>query len=680
MSNVTNHCVLLLADDPAVAESFRRIAAQMISWVDRPTGETAARSDATSGFRSWEIELVSDLPDALNRIRQAVLERQPYSVAVLCPQNDDERSLRQICTQILTADRFLPVLLCSETAHQLRDGISALLAAPERMLIVAPPPDESLVRHWLAAQADRREIRAQLQQCEHELACARAASARAREIVEEASRAKTEFLSNISHELRTPMNAILGFSRLLRQESLPAAQAEKLGFIHNAATALEGILENMLDLSLLSEGKLHLSSEVFRLDTVLQEVVDAVGPAIQGKELGLYCHIEPSIPRWLEQDRGRFRQVLSNLLSNAIKFTERGSIHVRATLDEQDDQTATVRIVVSDTGVGIPMDRQAIIFDSFSQADGSVTRRFGGVGVGLSICKQLLDLLGGQIGFRSTLGIGSSFWFTIPFRRALAPEPEPPDSPLCHVASHTANPSAGGSQTADERAQHVLVVDQEYLSRSILELLLVRAGCFVDLVSNPSEALDALQPNLYGIIFFDFDSPDRDLRQLIRKVRDHEDGARHQCPTRLIAMGQLEASLGRKRATELGVDEFLAKPFSAETFFELIGRFLPTPLDSPRQDAIDDVPEPDALLPQWILQLHEALKQQDFQVLEHGAQTLKTTATRWGSRVLADHAMRIQLAARNNDTHRAAAAIQRLVVCCSNRPRLHYGVPVPLAH
>lgn len=678
MKIATNHCVLLLADDAAVAARFRQIAGQMIAWVESPAAV------ASAAFRPWEVEETYELSVAVERVREALHRQRPYSLVVVCPTSDDEQTLIEMCTQLLVADRFLPLLLCSEAAHRHCEKISTLLAAPERLLILGPPAEESLVRHWLAAQADRREARAQLQECRHEAILARGAAARAEERVAEANRAKTEFLSNISHEIRTPMNAILGFSRLLRQGSLSAEQAEKLGFIHDAAASLMGIFENMLDLALLSEGNFRASRDVFRLETVLQEVVEAVRPAVRSKGLSLHCHLQEAIPRWLQGDRKRLGQILHNLVSNALKFTEHGSIHIRATLDEEETRSVAIRLVVSDTGVGIPVDRQMVIFDSFAQADGSVTRRFGGVGVGLSICKRLLDLLGGQIGFRSVEGEGSSFWFTLPLERGCpdaAQEAEgEPDRAALAIESD-ASETLAGQVHGESRASRVLVIEEEYLPRAILEMLLARSGCFVDLVDNHREALSVWEGNYYDLVLLDVAGGEVGLSEVVAKIRESADAPRS---TRLIAMGPSEGPLGRQACLEAGADDFVAKPFTMDVLLEALGPLLTRPQDaSPEPDGgFVELPEPArepyASLPQWIVRLHEALRAQNYQVLEHCAETLRNMAARHGSQKVADHAMRLQLAARNRDSQRAALALERLIGTCHDGPAVSSPVPVPL--
>jgi K+-sensing histidine kinase KdpD len=266
---------------------------------------------------------------------------------------------------------------------------------------------------------------------------------RLREEVAAAQRAKREFIANISHEVRTPMNAILGFTNLLMKEELSDGQHEKLQYVQDAGMSLLSLINSMLDFSKLTAGEMRLSSAPFSPRDVIAEVMEFALAAARGKGLTVRWHVDDEVVSWVQGDRVRFRQVLLHLVNNAAKFTEHGAISIDMLLDAQDEQTATLRAVVADTGAGIPQERQDVIFDDFAQADGSSTRRFGGLGLGLSICKKLVEMMGGQIGCTSTEGQGSTFWVAVPFKKLrnaknLAPSSRGAASPQSYRSSAAA--------------------------------------------------------------------------------------------------------------------------------------------------------------------------------------------------------------------------------------------------
>lgn len=243
----------------------------------------------------------------------------------------------------------------------------------------------------------------------------------ATQAVDPSEAAKQEFLDNVSHELRTPLNAILGFSRQLLKDPLTPEQTSKLQFVYEAGRSLLELVNNILDMSKLARGQLELSSTPFDLPLLLTESLDMARPLAGYKHLELRCQIDPRLPQWLWGDRTRLRHVLMNLLGNAVKFTDTGHVELRAQLVALAPERATLRIEVSDTGIGIPPGRQSRIFDIFTQGDGSSTRRYGGTGLGLAICRRLTERMGGQIGVDSVPGQGSTFWFTVVFRAQALP-------------------------------------------------------------------------------------------------------------------------------------------------------------------------------------------------------------------------------------------------------------------
>lgn len=648
--------ILLIDADPAVHADLREIlCAGDLEGGDRPAEPAAILQDL-------QLDAVCRGTEGLQQLRDALQEGRPYLAAVVDFQPSGEPHAVETVQQLWDEDPALPVLLLTPhdcTVGQ-REEIGRRLGQSDRFLFLSKPLAEEEVRRLVAVQLDRRMAQRKVQEMTAELYSLRRNVEQTREEAERAGRAKNEFMANISHEIRTPMNAILGFTRLLMKERPTEGQAEKLRYVHEAGTSLLNVIDNVLDYSKLTAGQLDFTMGPFNLDSVIWEVIEATRAAAHEKGLAVEYHIVEAVPRWLQGDKTRFRQILVNLVANAIKFTVEGTIHIQITPDEETEEDTTLRVVVTDTGVGIPAERQAVMFESFSQADGSLTRKFGGLGLGLAICKRLVDLMGGQIGFRSDPHQGSSFWLTVTLKKHRGSHPAEPTTP-----ARPMHEDAGGPAAKGDGKPRVLVADDDHLNRTLAEMLLTRAGCLVDLAGNGREALAVLNQAQYDLVLMDIDMPEMDGLETIEHIRSEETATGRRVP--IVALTAHALSGDRQRCLDAGADEYVAKPFTPEELLGMVQRYLPVCLEpsgpqgtTAGSRASAGRSDPPHTLNDYLQDLCAALSKENFHEVENSAGALKSLSLQTGLRPVADHAMRVQLAARSHDLKRTARAVQRL--------------------
>lgn len=478
---------------------------------------------------------------------------------------------------------------------------------------------------------------------------------------EDASRSKTEFLASMSHEIRTPLNSIIGMAEVLNDTKLTEEQRDFVRIFRTAGESLLAIINDILDLSKIEAGQAESETIDFHLPSLLSSVASILSVRATERNVNISINCHPDVPSGLRGDPTRLRQILINLVGNGVKFTENGNVDIFVKKESETQLLFSVK----DNGIGIPVEKQQLIFESFTQADSMTTRKYGGTGLGLTICQKLTQILGGEIGLKSLPGGGSTFFFTYPLHSALT----------------DTTPDRGDSEPAAQcellKDAHILLVDDNEDNRNLLCLYLRNTPFTLETAENGRDAVEMFKKTSFDIVFMDLEMPIMDGYEATRQFRKWE-ATEKLAVTPIVALTAHAFVRFKKKCMAAGCSDYLTKPVRRNTLIHCISRHLQ--MNAVLVETVQDEPlagnDPEQvtlsykiqkLIPRFISnkredakQLLHSLETADFNMLNQQAHTIKGTSWMYGFKYLGDTCLELEQAAKAKDSKLAHDLIEQI--------------------
>ena len=575
--------ILLVDDNPEIHEDFKKI---LLSTRRRKDSETKALErelfgtgaiESETSLPAYEIDDAFQGEEAILMVDRAEEQGHPYSLAFM-----DVRMPPGI-DGIVTTERlwqkhpYLEVVICTAYSDYSWDQMLARLGINDHLLFIKKPFDGVSIKQIALALATKWELgrrdRDHMEKLEAEVD-RRTAELRAmmqdlsvlKDNAEAATRAKSEFLSNMSHEIRTPLNAMIGFSELLKESRLTEQQRDYADTISTSGEYLLSLINDILDIAKIESRMIILEEMDFDLEYLIRSVLKILHQGIQVKNIDLNLVYSSAAPRQLKGDPTRIRQIFVNLVGNAIKFTEQGEVSVMVSADTSStDLAPAVAVAVRDTGIGIPKKKLKEIFEAFTQVDSSVTRKYGGSGLGLTITKSLVAMMGGEINVQSEPGKGSSFSFVL----HLKPGQAIVEKNIVSIGPEDLKENTDITRhMADElvaQGIHVLVVEDNVLNQRLMSNLLNKMGCTITIANNGQEAVDTVRTTSFDIILMDIQMPVMDGFASSRIIRNE---LKSTVP--IIALTAHVFQDDKQNSMESGMNDFVTKPVDFKALKEKI--------------------------------------------------------------------------------------------------------------